>query len=142
MNRHAPRIHYFETPSGERMVTISLDLLAELEDLEDLEDEVLAARAAWERAQEPPEEAFAIPAPVLHRLEAGENPVKVWREYRNITQGALAEAVGTSGTYISQIETGHRRPSGKLLAAIADTLGVPTPIMAENMNPRKLKTPA
>ncbi len=132
-SKNTPRIHYFETPAGERMITVSLDLLAELEDLEDLEDEVLAARIAWERANAPADEMFNIPATVVHRMLDGENPVKVWREHRNLTQAALAEAVGTTKAYISQIETGHRKPSRKLLAAISETLGVPLSHMEEHM---------
>ena len=129
-----PRLIYFETPAGDRMITMSLDLLAEMEDLEDLEDEILAARAAWERAHAPVSESFTYPHIVVQRLEAGENAIKVWREYRRLTQAALAEAAGTTKTYISQIETGHRRPSKKLLAAIAETLGVPLSILEEDMS--------
>ncbi len=131
--RRAPRLFYFETPAGDRMITVSLDLLAELEDLEDLEDEILAARVAWERAHAPLDESFAYPAIVVQRLQAGENAIKVWREYRHLTQAALAEAVGSTKAYISQIETGHRRPSRRLLAAIAETLGVPLRLLEEDL---------
>jgi len=134
MNRKAPRIHYFETPAGDRMVTISLDLLAEITDLEDLEDEVMGARLAWERAQAGgADNAFAYPFTVVQRLEAGENPIKVWREHRRLTQHALAEAVNSTATYISQLETGRRQPSRKMLAAIAEVLGVPVNILLEDL---------
>ncbi len=130
--KRTPHIHYFETPAGERMVAMSLDLLAELEDLEDLEDEVLAAQAAWERAQAATGDDFPYPLEVLQRLEAGEHPIKVWREHRRLTQAALADAVGTSNAYISQLETGHRQPSRKMLAAIANTLGVPLQALTDD----------
>ena len=37
-----------------------------------------------------------IPSHVTYALLEGENPVNVWREYRNMTQQALAEAAGIS----------------------------------------------
>ena len=33
-----------------------------------------------------------LPADLVHRLVEGENPMLVWREYRGLTQGQLAEA--------------------------------------------------
>lgn len=50
------------------------------------------------------------------------------REYRmkiNMTQEALAEAVGISAVFISQIETGNRKPSLETVFKIATTLNVP-----------------
>ena len=50
-----------------------------------------------------------------------------YRKYRlaaNMTQSELAERVGTSKAHISQIETGSREPSVKLLAHISIVLDV------------------
>ena len=65
-----------------------------------------------------------LPAEVVYALLDGENPVKVWREYRNLTQKQLAEAVGISTPYLSQIESGRRRASTRVLSAIARILQV------------------
>ena len=46
------------------------------------------------------------------------------REQAGFTQSALARAVGTSQSAISQIEAGERNPSYEMLRQIADALGV------------------
>jgi len=48
----------------------------------------------------------------------------VWREHRGLTQQPLAKAIGISVPYLSQIESGKRRGSAKVLAAIAKELGL------------------
>jgi transcriptional regulator with XRE-family HTH domain len=50
------------------------------------------------------------------------------REYRlniNMTQEALAEAVGISAVFVSQIESGNRKPSLETVFNISTTLNVP-----------------
>ena len=46
------------------------------------------------------------------------------REDAGITQSALARAIGTSQSAISQIEAGDRNPSYEMLRSISDALGV------------------
>ena len=54
----------------------------------------------------------------------GEQPVKVFREYRGMTQEELARRAGTSKNYISQIENRRRRAGRKLQARLAEALGL------------------
>jgi transcriptional regulator with XRE-family HTH domain len=64
-----------------------------------------------------------IPAVVVYRLLDGDNPIRVWREFRGLTSAQLATACGVSAAAISQLETGKRHPSVALLkklAAVAD----------------------
>jgi DNA-binding XRE family transcriptional regulator len=65
-----------------------------------------------------------IPGEVTYAILDGGNPVRVWREHRGLTQQQLAEAVGISVPYLSQIESGKRRGSAEVLAAIAKELGL------------------
>jgi transcriptional regulator with XRE-family HTH domain len=46
------------------------------------------------------------------------------REDAGLTQSALARAVGTSQSAISQIEAGERNPSYEMIRQIAEALGV------------------
>lgn len=78
--------------------------------------------AAYDAARARDEESF--PEEVAARLIAGENPVKVFRTYREWTQQELAENIGTTAPYLSQIETGRRTGSVKLLHRLADALQV------------------
>ena len=65
-----------------------------------------------------------IPSEVTYAILDGGNPVRVWREHRGLTQQQLAEAAGISVPYLSQIESGKRRGSADVLAAIAKELGL------------------
>lgn len=65
-----------------------------------------------------------LPASVVDALLAGANPIKVWREYRGLTQQALAARAGISKAYLCQLETGKREGAIKTLHAIATALGV------------------
>lgn len=67
----------------------------------------------------------AIPAVVVNRLLSGEeHPLKVWREYRGLTQEALGSGAGVGKSYISQIEAGSKSGSAKVLKALAEALSV------------------
>ncbi len=84
----------------------------------ELAEDAELARRALERDEE------RIPMEVVERLIEGENPVRVWRKYRGLTQQGLAKKVGVSPAYLSQIETGKRGGSSKVLRAIASALNV------------------
>jgi DNA-binding XRE family transcriptional regulator len=64
------------------------------------------------------------PHEIVKRLVEGENPVKVFREWRGLTQEELASGVGVSTGYVSQVERGARRLSRKTQTIIAEALGV------------------
>ena len=66
----------------------------------------------------------AFPSSVVDRLLSGENPVRVHRLHRGMTQAALAAEAGISAIYMSQIETGKRTGSTKTLSAIAAALDI------------------
>jgi len=68
------------------------------------------------------EELF--PAAVVDRLMAGENPIRVFRRYRGMTQEELARRAGTDPVYISQIERMKRHGSLDLNRRLAAALGV------------------
>ncbi len=66
-----------------------------LQDIRDYD----AVKTAIERGEQE-----VIPSEVAYAILDGENLIKVWREYRGLTQLQLAEAVGISTPYLSQIE--------------------------------------
>lgn len=65
-----------------------------------------------------------MPDAVVARLVAGENPVKVWRDHRGLTQARLAAQAGVTQAYLSDIEAGKKSGSAKILKALAQALGV------------------
>jgi ribosome-binding protein aMBF1 (putative translation factor) len=65
-----------------------------------------------------------VPIELTKRLMAGEVPVRVWREHRGLSAGALAARAGISAAYLSQIETGKKPGSFEAMAKLARALGV------------------
>ncbi|MGI9437854.1 MAG: helix-turn-helix transcriptional regulator [Geminicoccaceae bacterium] len=68
--------------------------------------------------------AKAFPSEVVNRLIEGESPVRVYREYRGLTQKALAKKVGVDSNYLSRIERGTRTGSVAFLRKVANALEV------------------
>ena len=95
-----------------------LKLLEQAEMLEDIRD-YDAAKAELEKGEDE-----LIPSEVVFAIIDGENPIKVWREYRGLTQQQLAGAARISKPYLSQIETGKRTGTTEILSAIAKALDV------------------
>jgi DNA-binding XRE family transcriptional regulator len=83
-----------------------------------LEDAAATAAFHGTRDQE------AVPVEMVDRLIAGDNPVKVWREHRGLSQRALAARAGLNFTYLSQIETGARKGPVETMKKLAEALGV------------------
>jgi DNA-binding XRE family transcriptional regulator len=88
-------------------------------------EEASDARAlAAVRAREASGEAEYVPIEIADRIFAGEHPVRVWREYRGLTLGALAKDSAVAPSYLSEIEAGKKPGSTKALAALAKSLHV------------------
>jgi len=65
-----------------------------------------------------------IPSKVAYALLDGKNPIRVWREYRGLTQQQVAEKAGISKPYLSQLESGKRNGTTDILKSIAQALHV------------------
>ena len=63
-----------------------------------------------------------IPSEIMYAVLDGENPIRVWRKHRGLTQQELAERIGISKPYLSQIETGKRKGTTDVLSSIAKAL--------------------
>jgi DNA-binding XRE family transcriptional regulator len=95
-----------------------LQLVEKAEMLQDIQD-YDEAKAVLGRGDE---ELF--PSEVLYAILDGENAIKVWREYRTLSQQELAEKVGISAPYLSQLEIGKRTGSLRVLTAVANALSI------------------
>ena len=94
---------------------------AVVEALEDAEDRAVvrayfAARAAGKDD--------GLPVELYMRLRAGEHPVRIWREQRNVSLTALAARAGVARAYLSEIETGKKPGSVSALHKIARALNI------------------
>ena len=78
-------------------------------------DEVAARRDAGEEY---------LPVELADRIMDGENPLRVWRTYRGLTQGQLGQEVKRQAAFISKLESGEAEGGVGLWARLADALGV------------------
>lgn len=89
------------------------------------EDAADALALADVRAREAAGNAEYVPVEIAERIfMVGEHPVRVWREYRGLSLGALAKEAGIAQSYVSEIEHGRKRGSVRALAALAKALRV------------------
>ena len=65
-----------------------------------------------------------VPSEIVDRLIAGENKIKVWREYRGMSQAVLAEKVSMAQASIAQMEGGKRNGTVAALKKIASALNI------------------
>ncbi|MDY6835086.1 MAG: helix-turn-helix transcriptional regulator [Chloroflexota bacterium] len=89
-----------------------------IEDMEMLQDiqKYETAKTIIENGEE------LVPSGVTYAILDGDNPIRVWREYRCLTQQQLADMAGINKAYLSQIETGKRTGTAKVLTNIAKAL--------------------
>jgi hypothetical protein len=85
----------------------------------------IVARARKEIADGAP----LLPKQVVDRFAKGENPVRVLREWRDVTQLYLSFKTGLSQGYVSDVETGRRKGTAAALRRIADVLKVPLDLL-------------
>lgn len=83
-----------------------------------------ADSAAIERAWAEDAAGATIPGEVVKAVLAGESPLRVWRKHREFTLDALAERVGVSKGYLSQIENGQKPGTLDLFRRLAGVLNV------------------
>lgn len=72
-----------------------------------------------------------LPDNVMEQLALGkDNPIKILRKHRHMTQGDLADASGLSRPYLTEIETGRKDGSIRALKVIAIALNVDIGLLA------------
>ena len=97
---------------------IYLELVEKAETLLDVQD-YDSAKASLQRGDDE-----LIPSEIVYAILDGENAIKVWREFREMSQQELAEKAGISIPYLSQLETNKRTGSIEVLSSLAKTLNV------------------
>jgi DNA-binding XRE family transcriptional regulator len=92
-------------------------LLEVAEDMADIE----AAERAEKRRLEGEE---YIPFSLIDSIINGENALRVWRKYRNMTIDALAGSTGVRSSMISMMENGKAQGKPTHWRSLAEALGV------------------
>ena len=79
---------------------------------------------AYDEAKTEADGQETVPASVVDRLLAREHPVRVWREHRGLQQQQLAEQIGVTKGYLSQVENGKKEGTVSLYRGLARALDV------------------
>ncbi len=91
-------------------------LLEDAEDIRDIEESLNSFETT-------------IPGEVTFAVIEGTHPIRAWREYQEIKVIELAQKIGISRAYLSQIESGKRNPTIKTLKKIAKALEVEVEVL-------------
>ncbi len=75
-----------------------------------------------------------IPGEVVKAILDGESPLRVWRKHREFTLAALADQVGVSKGYLSQVENGQKPGTLGLFSRLAGVLNVALDELAHPTN--------
>jgi len=111
------------TIKGEKFAILPLNIYEKL--LEAIEDVQDIADAKEIEAQVKRGEMECFPAYILDEIiDEGKNAVKVYREYRGLTQNELAEKANISLAMIRKIESGQSEGSVSTIKAIAAALNL------------------
>ena len=138
------KVQFIKTAGGEELAVLpksEYERLAALATDEDVGTARLVrkARAAVEAGHE-----VLLPKAVVDRLAAGDNPIRVLREWRGTTQAELALGVEITQGYLSDLESGKRKGTIVLHQKFARALGVPIDLLLpivgseEEANPGRL----
>jgi DNA-binding XRE family transcriptional regulator len=89
-------------------------LISSLEDFKDVQ----------EIKEHSEKQSETFPVDIVLALSKGKNPIKVYREYRGLSQVSLAKKVRISKQYISQLESGERDGTTRVLKSISKVLDI------------------
>lgn len=117
------RMQSIKTPAGEELVVLPR---ADFDRLLTAAEALAAVAKAQEvigRISRGEEETF--PHELVKRLRKGEDhPIRIFREYRGLTQAKLAAAAGINPQYVWQLEHGRAKGGDKTLRRLAQVLVV------------------
>jgi DNA-binding XRE family transcriptional regulator len=106
---------------GRKMAVLPVEDYERLIDAVDDEADVAAAERAEKRRAEGEE---YLPMEMVNRLVDGENALRVWREYRQLSIGGLANVSGINKSTISLLENDKAYGRPATWRALADALHI------------------
>lgn len=122
-------VRFQKTPRGEVAILPRKEYEALVAKAAEADEDAGVARLVARARQEVAAGAPLLPKDIVDRLAKGENPVRVLREWRDVTQVYLSFKTDLSQGYISDIESGRRTGKPEVLRRIADVLKVPLDLL-------------
>jgi DNA-binding XRE family transcriptional regulator len=123
------KVQFITTTGGEELAILPKSEYERLAALAAGEDAGVARIVRRARAALASGNEVLLPKAVVDRLAAGQNPIRVLREWRAMTQAELVASVGITQGYLSELETGKRKGPVALHQKIARMLGVPIELL-------------
>ena len=109
------------TLNGVQYAILPLKVFEQLREIAEDYQDAAAANKVAEKIKSGEMELF--PSSIIEAIELEDkNPVKVYREYRKMTQEELAEKAGISVHMVRKIENGESKGSVDTIKAIAEAL--------------------
>ncbi len=106
---------------GKKLAVLPIEEYQKMLDQLEMQDDIRFAEEA-DRRRLAGEEYF--PGEIVDKLLNGENPLRVWRTYRGLSQQELADKVGCSKMKISSLETGKQDTSSGNWRKLAEALNL------------------
>lgn len=125
-------VRFQKTPQGEVAILPREDYEALVTKASEADEDIGTARIVARAKDEIASGAPLLPKGVVDRLADGENPVRVLREWRDLTQTYLSFKTNISEGHISDIETGKQIGTVASLLAISKVLDVPLDLLVSN----------
>ncbi|MER8742195.1 MULTISPECIES: helix-turn-helix transcriptional regulator [unclassified Mesorhizobium] len=121
---NAPQI--IRTSTGEELVVIpKADYEALLHAAEEAREDAADVAIYDERKAELKTEK-PLPAEVTMDILRGSSRLKALRNWRKLTQAELADAIGVSQGFLSDLESNRRKPSAQTSTMLSKALDVPS----------------
>src|SRR5450631_4170120 len=118
-------VRFQKTPRGEVAILPRKDYELLVAKASVADEDAGTARIVARARKEIASGAPLLPKDIVDRIANGENPIRVLREWRDITQMYLSFKTNLSQGYISDIENGRRTGTAAVLRRIASVLNVP-----------------
>ena len=123
-------VRFKRTEKGEVAILPRKDYEALVAKAKEADEDTGTARLVARARKEIAAGAPLIPIDVADRIANGENPIRVIREWRDITQLHLSFKTNIGQGYISDLENGRRKGTTAALKEIARVLNVPIDVLA------------
>jgi hypothetical protein len=123
------KVQFIKTERGEELAVLPREEYERLKALAASEDTGTARIVRKTKAAVAAGREILLPKTVVDRLAAGENPIRVLREWRDITQMYISSRTDISQGHLSDIESGRRTGTPAALRKIADVLKVPLDLL-------------
>ncbi len=123
------KVQFIKTADGEELAVLPKREYERLTALAADEDVGTARIVRKARAAIAAGTEVVLPKLVVDRLAAGENPIRVLREWQGTTQAELVATVGITQGYLSDLEAGKRKGPVALHQKLARALSVPIELL-------------